>query len=66
MKDRRIPKFVNEYTSNCQKKRGLTTEKMETPIRTKMEHAKNWLLYILLLLMMVNTKKDFEPRLASL
>jgi hypothetical protein len=39
---------------------------METPIRMKMEHAKNWLLYILLLLMVVNTMKDFEPRPASL
>ena len=62
----RIPRFVNEYTPNWKKKSGSTAEKMETPIRMKMEHAKNWLLYALLLLMVVNTKNDFEPRPASL
>ena len=36
MKDRRIPKFMNEYTPNWQKKRGSTTENLETPIRMKM------------------------------
>jgi hypothetical protein len=62
MKDRRIPKFVNEYIANWQNKRGSTTENMETPKRMKMEYAKNRLFYVLLLLMMVNRKKDFEPR----
>jgi len=32
----------------------------------KIEHAKNLLLYILLLLMTVNMKTGFEPRPASL
>jgi len=43
MKHRRILNFVYEYTPNWQKKRGSTTGKMGSPIRMKMEHAKNWL-----------------------
>jgi hypothetical protein len=35
---------------------------MEKPIRMKIERAKHWLLYIQLLMVMVNTKKDFETR----